>query len=307
MAGLEAELRNAADSSDSFAAEVAVHLIAVGGKRLRPALVFLTGQFGSADSRKLTRAAVATELLHVASLYHDDVMDRAATRRGVSSANSRWGNLLAASGGTLLFARAIRLLASLGEDVNRLGSTAAVRLCTGQLQEVENAYNVDIDEEDHLAILRKKTATLFELPCKLGALLASAPEETVRVLTQYAGALGLAFQLADDALDLSGDERVLGKPTWKDIREGVYSFPIICALRCNGKGDLRNTLRKARLNDTDVRQVIDAVRESGAIETARARARQLAREAQQSLAAMEDTPVRQSLYRLADFAAARSH
>jgi geranylgeranyl pyrophosphate synthase len=267
----------------------------------------LAGQFGSADPETLTRAAVAMELLHVASLYHDDVMDRATTRRGVASANSLWGNLLAASGGTLLFARAIGLLASLGDEANRLASAASVRLCTGQLQEVENAYNVDISEEDHLAILERKTATLFELPCRLGALLAGAPEESSRLLAQYARALGLAFQLADDALDLSGDESVLGKPTLTDIRQGVYSFPIIYALHCNGNSGLRGTLRKARLDEAEVRDAIASVRRSGAIEVALHRASEFVREAQQSLTALEDTPARESLHRLADFAVSRSH
>jgi heptaprenyl diphosphate synthase len=247
------------------------------------------------------------ELLHVASLYHDDVMDRATTRRGAASANSLWGNLLAASGGTLLFARAIGLLASLGDEANRLASAASVRLCTGQLQEVENAYNVDISEEDHLAVLERKTATLFELPCRLGTLLAGAPEETSRVLAQYARALGLAFQLADDALDLSGDESVLGKPTLTDIREGVYSFPIIYALHGNGNGGLRGTLRKACLDEAEVRDVIASVRRSGAVEVALGRASEFVREAQQSLTALEDTPARESLHRLADFAVSRSH
>jgi geranylgeranyl pyrophosphate synthase len=306
LEGLEDELRRAVDTADGAAAEVAVHLIARGGKRLRPALLLLAGQFGSANPALLTRAAVAMELLHVASLYHDDVMDRATTRRGAASANSLWGNLLAASGGTLLFARAVGLLASLGDEANRLAGAASVRLCTGQLQEVENAYDVDISEEDHLAILERKTATLFELPCGLGALLAGAPEDTRRVLAQYARALGLAFQLADDALDLSGDESILGKPTLTDIREGVYSFPIIYALHQNG-GELRDTLRKARLNETEVRAVIAAVRRSGAVEVALGRAGEFVREAQQSLTALEDTPARESLHRLADFAVMRSH
>jgi heptaprenyl diphosphate synthase len=307
LGGLEDELRQAVGLPDGAAAEVAVHLIARGGKRLRPALLLLAGQFGSADPERLKRAAVAMELLHVASLYHDDVMDRAATRRGAASANSLWGNLLAASGGTLLFARAIGLLASLGDEANRLASAASVRLCTGQLQEVENAYDVDISEDDHLAILERKTATLFELPCRLGALLAAAPEATSHVLAQYARALGLAFQLTDDALDLAGDESTLGKPTLTDIREGVYSFPVIHALHHHGNGGLRATLRKARLNEAELHDVVALVRRSGAVEAARRRAGEFARDAQQSLKALEDTPARESLHRLADFAILRSH
>jgi len=307
LGGLEDELRRAVGLPDGLTAEVAVHLIARGGKRLRPALLLLAGQFGSGEPERLTRAAVAMELLHVASLYHDDVMDRAATRRGAASANSLWGNLLAASGGTLLFARAIGLLASLGDEANRLASAASVRLCTGQLQEVENAYDVDIGEDDHLAILERKTATLFELPCRLGALLAGAPDETAHVLAQYARALGLAFQLTDDALDLSGDESILGKPTLADIREGVYSFPIIHALHRNGNGGLRSTLRKARLNEAELHDVVASVRRSGAVEAARRRAGEFARDAQQSLKALADTPARESLHRLADFAISRSH
>jgi heptaprenyl diphosphate synthase len=306
LEGLEGALRRAVNTPDGSAAEVALHLIARGGKRLRPALVLLTGQFGSADPEKLMCAAVAMELLHVASLYHDDVMDRAASRRGAASANALWGNLLAASGGTLLFARAISLLASLGDEVNRLASAASVRLCTGQLQEVEHAYDVDITEEDHLAILERKTATLFELPCRLGALLAGAPEETLLALTKYARALGLAFQLADDALDLAGDERVLGKPTLTDIREGVYSYPVIYALHHDGDS-IRGMLRKARLDEAEVRDVIASVRRSGAVDVALGRAGEFVREAQKSLEGLDDTLARESLHRLAEFSVSRSH
>jgi len=307
LEGLEDELRRAVKTPAGFAAEVALHLIARGGKRLRPALLLLAGQFGSADPTALMRAAVAMELLHVASLYHDDVMDRTLTRRGAASANSQWGNLLAAFGGTLLFARATRLLASLGDEPNKLASAASVRLCTGQLQEVENAYNVDISEADHLGILERKTATLFELPCRLGALLAGAPDETSRILADYARALGLAFQLTDDALDVSGDESLLGKPTLTDIREGVYSFPIIYALHRDEGGGLRGTLRKARLNEAELRDVMASVRCSGAVEETLARANEYVRQAQQSIAALEDTFARRSLHRLADFTVLRSH
>ena len=308
LARLDDTLRAAITADDLQMRMMALDLIGRGGKRLRPALLFLAGTFGEGKAADLQPAAAAMELLHVASLYHDDVMDRASRRRKGASANQRWGNLGATLAGAYLFARGSVLLATLGNSANQLASKAALDLCTGQLQEVENAFNLEQDEETYLQIIERKTATLFATPCHLGALLSGAPEEATAALAAYGRQLGLAFQLADDALDLVGDARETGKGVGTDLREGVYSLPVLFALRSsNGQATaLGALLTRAALDEADVQQAVQLVRDSGAVAEALSLARRYGQRAQAALATLPDGPARQSLQRLADYAVRRS-
>ncbi len=309
LAELDEVLLAAVSTADEGTRQVATHLISRGGKRLRPALLLLAGEFGKSQPKGLLQAAAALELIHVASLYHDDVMDRAKTRRGAATANSVWGNRLATVGGTLLFAHACTLLATLGETANRMAGEASVELCTGQLHEVENAFNCDLTLVEHLEILKSKTATLFELPCRLGAHLAGAMSAGTASLIEYARRVGLAFQLTDDALDLSGNLQRLGKATLTDIREGIYSFPIIFVLQASGTpgAHLRSLLRQRYLTELDVQEVIRIIQDSGAVAAALKRAHELAEEAQACLVHLPVGTARGSLERLAVFSVSRSH
>jgi heptaprenyl diphosphate synthase len=287
--------------------EVVRLLVARSGKRLRPALLLLASEYGQGDEESLLRAAAGLELLHVASLYHDDVMDRAMTRRGASSANGRWGNAVATAGGVFLFAKAFALIASTGDRSDALAGQAACRLCTGQLREVENAFNVDLTVREHLEILACKTAALFELPCQLGAFLAGCEPGRTAALVSYGRGLGLAFQLVDDALDWAGDRAKFGKATLSDIREGVYSLPLIHVLRSGGAEaeSLRSRLLQRRLTEADVLEITRLVHEGGGVEAARERARALVWEAKSSLAGFPAGPALASLHALADFCVAR--
>ena len=307
-AKLDDVLRSAASAEDLQLRVMALHLIDGGGKRLRPLLLLLAASFGRAPQDRLLRGAAALELLHVASLYHDDVMDRAPLRRSAPSTNARWGNTSAAVAGIYLFARAGSLLASLGDEANRLASEASVTLCRGQLQEVENAFNLELMEEEHLEILRQKTATLFELPCRLGALLAGASAGRAAALAGYGRSLGLAFQLVDDALDLTAQAPALGKATGNDLREGVYSLPVLRALhRPDALGrELRAILSLARPGEAELERALQLVRESGAVAEALALARAHADAAVAALQKLPDGPPRRSLVRLADSAPSRT-
>ena len=287
---------------------LALYLISQGGKRLRPALVFLGAGWGEWQTDRLRRAAAALELIHVASLYHDDVMDQATLRRSVMSANAKWGNSLAALGGTYLVARAIALLAGLGPAVNRLTSEASVRLATGQLLEVENAYNLDLTEAVHLEILRRKTASLFELPLRLGALLSGASREHIEALGAYGRNLGLAFQLVDDLLDWRGDVKSLGKETTTDIREGVFSLALLRGLQQESDihEELRSLLGHAVLSDADIILVREIVHRAGLMASSFQTAESFARAAQNELTVLPRGPSRQSLHDLAEFTLLRN-
>lgn len=305
---LDGVLEQAAAAEDLLLRVMALHLVSRGGKRLRPALLLLAASYGDCDRDRLLRAAAALELVHIASLYHDDVMDRAPTRRHVASANATWGNELAALTGTYLFARASGLLASLGNVPNHLASTAMLELCTGQLQEVEHAYDLDLTEEEHLEILARKTATLFELPCRLGARLGGLPERHAAALAAYGRHLGLAFQLTDDALDLPERGGQSGKATGTDVREGIYSLAVLYALRQEGPvaARLRVLLGEARLAEQDVAAVHGLVRESGAVAAALDVARTHTRQARGALRVLPEGPARRSLSRLADYVVTRA-
>jgi len=307
LAGLDAIFLEAVQPEDLQLRVMALQVLERGGKRLRPALLFLAAAFGRPDPDGLPRAAAALELVHVASLYHDDVMDRAPLRRGGVSVNAKWGNAPAAAAGTYLFARASALLAALGDTANHLASQASVELCSGQLQEVENAYNVDLSEASHLEILARKTATLFELPCRLGTHLSGAPKERAEPLAAYGRYLGLAFQLADDALDLAGETDQVGKATGADLRAGVYSLPVLLALRSGDETAqrLRALLEQVRLGEDDVQTALRLVRQTG-LAPALAVAREQAERARLELAALPDGPARESLRRLAGHAVERS-
>lgn len=234
LAGLDTVLGEATAANDSLLRMMAGCLLERGGKRIRPALLVLSASYGACPQAHLLRAAAALELVHMASLCHDDVMDRAPTRRHGLSLNARWGNELAALTGTYLFAQANSLLVALGDEPNHVAAEAFLELCTGQLQEAENLYNTELAEAAHLEILARKTATLFELPCQLGALLSQAPPAYAAALQAYGRDLGMAFQLTDDVLDLPGRGRRTGKSAGTDIREGVYCLSVLRALRAGG-------------------------------------------------------------------------
>ncbi len=307
LSRLDRVLSAAVTTRDLELREIALHLVRQGGKRLRPALVLLVAGLGEASERRLLRAAAGVELLHVASLYHDDIMDRAPTRRGAPSANERWGNTRAAVAGTYLFARGMELLAAAGDEANRLAAARVADVCAGQLQELESAYDADLPEADHLTILERKTAALFVLPCRVGAALGGVPDELAAALERFARALGVAFQLADDALDLAGEAEVMGKATGTDLAEGAYGLPVLIAARGGGSAErLRSLLRRSDPSATELAEALEIVREGPGTGAALKLARQRAREAHQAVATLPSGPVRTSLERLSEYAVARA-
>ncbi|MDH4185377.1 MAG: polyprenyl synthetase family protein [Nitrospira sp.] len=295
--------------ADERTREVVQLLISRGGKRLRPALLLLSARYGNGNEEQLLKAAAGLELIHVASLYHDDVMDRAMTRRAAATANGSWGNSVATMGGVFLFAKAISLISSLGSSANQITGTATCRLCAGQLREAENAFNVDITVDEHLEILNLKTATLFELPCQLGMLLSPCNPEQATALTCYGNRLGLAFQLVDDALDWEGDKESLGKTPLSDIREGVYSLPVIHVLESSGSQSqrLRSLLIQRRLSEADVLEIKRIVHDSGGVSVALEKARELVMDAKKQVSILPAGFPLTSLRALADFCLTRTN
>ena len=234
LSRVEEALREAAKTDDDFLTEVASHLIPAGGKRLRPAFLIASalaldpaGNESDRLTEEMVRGGVAVELVHLGSLYHDDVMDEAETRRGIEAVNHRWGNLTAILAGDFLLAKASELAASLGTEVAELLAATIGRLCEGQVRELQLIYDVTRNEEQYLQAIAGKTAELYATSCRIGGIVGGAERDVINKLTEFGHAYGMAFQVVDDILDLVATDEELGKPSGNDIREGVYTLPVI--------------------------------------------------------------------------------
>jgi heptaprenyl diphosphate synthase len=273
-------LRRAVGSSDPFLDEVAVHLIAAGGKRIRPVLtVAASAAGGGRVTGDVTQGAVSVELVHIGSLYHDDVMDNAETRRGVESVNARWGNLVAIVAGDFLLARASEIAASLGTEVAGLLAATIGRLCEGQVGEVQSAFNPGRTESSYLAAISGKTASLMAAACRIGALTSGLPREAVDAVTAFGNGFGMAFQIRDDVLDFVSTEAELGKPAGHDLMEGVYTLPVIRALHDDTAGGELRALLGGPIDEPARDKAVEIVRSCGALEASLAVARRYADDA----------------------------
>ena len=291
LARAEEALRASVVSMDPFMTEVGGHLVQAGGKRLRPALAVASAMAGGADvTNDVVMGGVSVELVHIGSLYHDDVMDEADSRRGVVSVNARWGNLVAILAGDFLLAKASSIAASLGTEVAGLLAATIGRLCEGQVGELRTAFDVGRTEAAYLSSINGKTASLMSTACRIGALTAELPAAAVDALTVFGDNFGMAFQIRDDVLDVVATDEQLGKPAGQDLVEGTYTLPVIRALAMPEVGDeLRGLLGKpVDAPERDKARAI--VRESGAIEAALVTAREYAERAAVALESLGEQP-----------------
>jgi len=228
---LEPLLVESVVTGDAFLDEVTTHLLAAGGKRLRPVLALATATFGTKDAtQEDLLGAVAVELVHLASLYHDDVMDEATMRRNVESVNSRFGNLVAIVAGDFLLARSAEIAAGLGVEIAALLAATLGELCQGQVAEVRAAFRVDRSRDDYSEAIAGKTASLMATSCRIGALTGGLARTEVDAFTDFGRCFGMIFQVRDDILDVVGSELELGKPAGQDLAEGIYTLPVLLTL-----------------------------------------------------------------------------
>jgi heptaprenyl diphosphate synthase len=231
LAHLEPLLVESVVTGDGFLDEVTTHLLAAGGKRLRPVLALATATSGSREAtREDLLGAVAVELVHLASLYHDDVMDEATVRRNVESVNARFGNLVAIVAGDFLLARSAEIAAGLGTEIAALLAATLGELCQGQVAEVHSAFEVTRSEDSYSNAIAGKTASLMATSCRIGALTGGLPRDEVDAFTLFGRCFGMVFQVRDDILDIVGTEAELGKPAGQDLAEGIYTLPVLLAL-----------------------------------------------------------------------------
>jgi heptaprenyl diphosphate synthase len=274
---VEQTLRDSVRTDDPYLTDLASHLILAGGKRGRPAFA-IGAAATSADAISpvtddVIRGSVSVELVHLGSLYHDDVMDDAATRRTVESVNAKWGNLQAILAGDFLLARASEIAASLGTEVAGLLAATIGRLCEGQILELQHTYHVGRTEAVYLKSIEGKTASLYSTACRIGAIVGGLPRAHVDALTEFGLAYGMAFQIVDDVLDVVATDEQLGKPAGHDLVEGVYTLPVIRTLAGDGPGTAE--LRALLGSPLTLEQMATAraiVRDSGHIATSLATA-----------------------------------
>jgi heptaprenyl diphosphate synthase len=229
LGDVERRLFEATEADNPFLTTISQHLLAAGGKRFRPLLAQVTAELGDPGPAAV-EAGVAVELVHLGSLYHDDVIDEAATRRGAASVNSNWSNTVAILGGDFLLARASEVAAPLGEEAVALIARTYATLCEGQVLELQLVDDTDHGPEEYFRVIGGKTASLIRTSARLGALAAGAPAEAVAGVSEWAWEMGLVFQMTDDVLDLVASDGFLGKPAGSDIGEGVYTLPVLYAL-----------------------------------------------------------------------------
>jgi heptaprenyl diphosphate synthase len=262
---VESTIHEAVRNSDPYLTEIASHLIVAGGKRLRPVVAMAAAQVaGTEPSHAVVRGGVACELVHLGSLYHDDVIDESDTRRGVETVNAKWGNLQAILAGDFLLSRASEIAASLGTEVAGLLARTIGWLCEGEIEQLRYAYDVGRPETSYLISIQGKTASLFGTAARIGALVAELERDVVDALTAWGTAYGMVFQIVDDILDLTATEAQLGKPAGHDLVEGVYTLPVIRTLAAGGPaaGELRDLLGRP-LDQAECEKALAIVR-SGA-------------------------------------------
>jgi heptaprenyl diphosphate synthase len=261
-------LLEAVAADDSFLTEVAGHLIKAGGKRQRPGFAMAAALTATPEAGPVSREAmlggVAVELVHLGSLYHDDVMDEATTRHFVESVNARWGNLQAILAGDYLLAKASEIAASLGSEVAGLLAATIARLCEGQLTELQDTFNPARTEERYFRSIKGKTAALFSTSCRIGGIVGELPRPQIDALTTFGEAYGTAFQIVDDVLDVVASEEELGKPSGHDLVEGTYTLPVLRVLNSPDGHALRDLLGKP-LTDAERIAARELVRSDGAI------------------------------------------
>ncbi|HEV7209441.1 MAG TPA: polyprenyl synthetase family protein [Mycobacteriales bacterium] len=305
LADVETLLRASVRSDYPFVDEASRHLLVAGGKRYRPLITLLAAHAaGDPAGEGVVPAAVAIELTHLSTLYHDDVMDEATLRRGAEAANHRWGNTIAILTGDFLFARASEITADLGTAATRILARTIAVLCEGQIRETVGPADGDDLLAHYLRVVTEKTGSLIATAARLGATFGGGAPETVDLITRYADRFGVAFQLSDDILDVSSGSSVLGKEQGTDLRERIFSLPVVLAAKVDP--DVYALVRGDLSSERSLAAALEALRASTAMEEARAMTVRWAEEARAVLGPLPEGPPKAALSALCDLVVSRT-
>jgi len=304
MEDLEADLINQLKSRVPVAFEIGSHIMNSGGKRIRPQLAIISARMGGYTGWNAVKLSGAIECIHTATLLHDDVVDKADTRRGRPSANSLWSNEMCVLGGDFILAKAFSALTSIGNiRVLEIVSHATERLSEGELFQMMNIGNIDITEEDYIRVVTDKTAVLMEAACRGGAILGGLNSEQENALAAFGFGLGIAFQMTDDVIDYRSEKEVMGKDPGKDLAEGKLTLPLIKALQRSDHGEREKVARiiaQKDLSSEDFHWIKDLLERRGGIEETLEISRSYLEDAVEQLAIFPDSDEKAALKRLAE-------
>ncbi len=308
---VEALFEEQCRSDVHLVAEIGRYIQEGGGKRIRPALLLLGTRLCGYEGERAILLASVVEFIHTATLLHDDIIDEATVRRGRRSVNSRWGNDITVLLGDFLYTKSMAM--ALSQDnlaILRLLSDVTLRMIEGEILEIERYGDVKTTPEAHVDIIKRKTADLFSACMRIGALLANVGEEKERAIASYGLNLGICFQMVDDLLDFTADEKVLGKPVNNDLREGKLTLPAIFMLQRAGASGLEAieaVVADRGFERVSREEIVRLAREHGALDLARTMAEEYAAAARRDLAVFERSAYREALEALPDFILARDH
>ncbi len=300
---VEKELTQFVETDFPILQDSAVHLLAAGGKRLRPAFTLLAGKFYGYPLERLIPVAMALELIHMATLVHDDVVDASMTRRGRPTVKANWGNIVSVQTGDYLLAKSLMLIAKIDNpEVSHILAGVSVEMCQGEIQQIKCSFDVEQSIKQYYYRIKRKTALLISACCRLGALVSGAPRRQVWALGAYGHSLGMAFQIVDDVLDLTAKPSEFGKPIGGDLRQGIMTLPMILALKSlQNPANLKALLHKVDKTDEEVSETISLINNSGAIDQSMHLVDLYVLKAKKHLQDLPQVPTRKALEELAEF------
>lgn len=304
LQAVEHELQKVVRHNNPLLNETSSHLLNAGGKRLRPAFALLSGKFYKYSLEKVMPLAVALELIHMASLVHDDVVDSAMTRRGIPTVKSNWGNRISMHTGDLIFAKSLIMISKYEETplIAKVLSRTSVKMCEGEIQQISGAFNSNQSIKDYLYRVERKTALLIAASCQLGAATCGAPKGIHMPLRRYGHKIGIAFQIIDDILDMVADQKKLGKPIGTDLRQGIITLPVIYALRNSPQRErLAKLVGTKNKTDQEVAEAIDIIINCGGIDYSNNVVERYISRAKAELDRLPDVPAKKTLFIIADF------
>ncbi|MEW6621563.1 MAG: polyprenyl synthetase family protein [Bacillota bacterium] len=300
---VEKEIEKYVQTPNPLLTETSTHLLFAGGKRIRPAFTLLSGKFHDYSLDKLLPLAVALEMVHMATLVHDDVVDASLTRRGIPTVKAKWGNRISLHTGDYLLSKALSLISQYEDKrIPTFLAQVSVQMCQGEIIQLATAFDINQTIKDYFYKIKRKTAMLIAASCHLGAVAVNAPEKLIKALVKYGHCLGMAFQIIDDILDMIADEAKLGKPVGSDLRQGIITLPAIYALQQQGNSSkLAKLLQSKEKTNTEVKEAILLIKDTGGIEYAFAIARNYVNKAKKQLSKLPPHRCRNSLELMADF------
>ena len=309
LALVEEQLIKSIDTKLPILDQAATHLIKAGGKRLRPAFVLLAAKLFGESVQQAIPLAAALELVHVASLVHDDVIDNSELRRGQPTVKSNWGNRVALYTGNYVLAKSLMLVADYQRgDILEVLADASMRICEGEIKQMRSCYNIEQGLKDYLRRIEGKTALLISVSCELGAMVSKSTPSEVAALKRYGYYLGMAFQVTDDILDFVASEEMLGKPVGSDIRQGVITLPALYALKYSThREQLGRLLSSPEACANQAEEIVELIVDSDGIDYAYQVSNKFAEKASQQLAGLPDRPGKDSLSDIAAFISGREY